>query len=300
MRLGFACLGLVVALSGAPFAVAAPAPTVVQLSDHLYAYVSANDHSSNSTFLVGRSSILVVDTGLNEAEGKNLLAEIRKVSPLPIQFIVNTHYHPDHQGGNGVVGPDAIVISSPFTRERTARLMEQFEKAPAAKNGDSERPAFRIASETLQQELTVYMDGDPVEIISAGPAHTMGDVYVYFPNQKTIAAGDLFMSNSCPAMDQGSAENWVRTLNAMAALPVDHFVPGHFEVGTRAGFLRFRDYMADLESQVGKLYRSGAAVDQVRKQIDISKYQEFRQFPQFRATFADNAESIYRQLQARQ
>src|SRR5215472_9211450 len=177
MRLGFACLGLVVALSGAPFAVAAPAPTVVQLSDHLYAYVSANDHSSNSTFLVGHSSILVVDTGLNEAEGKNLLAEIRSVSPLPVKFIVNTHYHPDHQGGNGVVGPDAIVISSPFTRQRTEQLMARAQGS--AGNSIGSAPAFKLATETVSDKLTIYIDDDPVEIIAPGPAHTMGDLYVF-------------------------------------------------------------------------------------------------------------------------
>jgi cyclase len=297
MRRALAVFAFLVELVFAPFALAAPA--VIKLADNLYAYVSDNDHSSNSTFLVGRSSILVVDTGLNEAEGRKLLAEIRKISPLPVRFIVNTHYHPDHQGGNGVVGPDAIVISSPFTRERTQRLISQSEQqahGAAAEN----RPVFRAASLTFLQRLTIYVDGDPVEIISPGPAHTMGDVYVYFPNQKTIATGDLFMSNSCPAMDQGSADNWVRALNAMAALPVEHFVPGHFEVATRSGFLRFRDYMADLESEVERLYRSGATVDQVREQINMAKYQGFRQFPQFRATFADNAEAIYRQLRAQQ
>ena len=273
-------------------------PRVEQLAPNLYAYVSDNDHSANSTFLVGQHGILVVDTGLNVEEGQKLLNEIRKISPLPVQFIVNTHYHPDHQGGNGIVGPDAIVISSPFTRERTLQLMSQAasSQANAGANANAPKPAFRAATETFTQKLTVYIDDNPVEITAPGPGHTMGDVYVFFPKQSTVSAGDLFMNSACPAMDQGSAENWVRTLDTIAALPADHFVPGHFDVGTREAFTRFRDYMADLTKQVADLVHSGATVEQVRARIDMAKYKDFRQFPQFHATFADNAESIYRQM----
>ena len=74
-------------------------------------------------------------------------------------------------------------------------------------------------------------------------------------------------------------------------------MPGHFEVGTRETIQRFRDYLADLTAQVEALYRSGATAAEVRERIDMKKYQGFRQFPQFHATFADNAEAIFHQLQ---
>jgi cyclase len=271
------------------------APRVEQLAPNLYAYVSDNDRSANSTFLVGQHGILVVDTGLNTVEGKKLLAEIRTLSPLPVQFVVNTHYHTDHLGGNGVVGPDAIVITSPFTRERTVQAMG---KPPASAGAAAQPlPVFRAATETLTRELTVYVDDNPVEIIAPGPGHTMGDVYVFFPKQRTVSAGDLFMNNSCPAMDQGSAQNWVHTLDTIMALPADHFVPGHFDVGTRATLTRFRDYLSDLTTQVEALVRSGATAAQVRERIDMKKHRDFRQYPQFRASFADNAETVFHQLQ---
>lgn len=271
-------------------------PRVEQLAPNLYGYVSDNDHSANATFLVGQHGVLVVDTGLNVEEGQKLLVEIRKISPLPVQFIVNTHYHPDHQGGNGIVGPDAIVISSPFTRERTLQVMAQPANAGNSGQQNAPKPAFRAATETVSQKLTLYIDDNPVEITAPGPGHTMGDVYVFFPKQRTVSCGDLFMNNASPAMDQGSAENWVRTLDAIAALPADHFVPGHFEIADRPTFARFRGYMADLTTQVADLVKSGATAEQVSARIDMSKYKDFRQFPQFRATFADNAEAIYRQM----
>src|SRR5438445_6689790 len=94
-------------------------PSVKSIGPGLYAYISDNDSSSNCTFLVGSKGILVVDTGLNAPEGGKLLEAIRKVSDLPVQYIVNTHYHPDHQGGNSTVGPAAVVISTDWTREHT-------------------------------------------------------------------------------------------------------------------------------------------------------------------------------------
>ena len=278
------------------------APRVEQLGPGLYAYVSDNDHSANSTFLIGRHAILVVDTGLNAVEGQKLLGEIRKLSPLPVQFIINTHYHPDHQGANAVVGPDAVVISSPFTRERTLQLMAQVSETQSKDNQaalTTPQPAFRVATQTLTRQLTIYIDDSPVEIIAPGPGHTMGDVYVFFPKQRSVAAGDLFMNRSSPAMDQGSVANWIRTLNAISELPADHFVPGHFEVASRDAFERFRSYLADLYAQVQRLHSSGATLEQVKQRIDMQKYADFRQYPQFQATFADNAESIYRSLEQR-
>jgi cyclase len=275
-------------------------PQVQSLGPNIYAYVSDNDRSANSTFLIGPSGILVVDTGLNEVEGAKLLREIRKISGLPITYIVNTHYHPDHLGGDELVGPNAWVISSPFTRERIAALNQQMAKSSADTSAATPGPGFRVADETLEKKLTLYVGDNPVEIVSPGFAHTMGDVYVYFPHQRVVALGDLYLTNCSPAMDQGSASNWIRSLEEVLSLPADHFVPGHFEVGSRQSVQRFRDYLADLYSQVRRLHDAGATEDQVRKQIQTNKYSDFRQYPQFEATFGDNAISIFRQMETKQ
>jgi glyoxylase-like metal-dependent hydrolase (beta-lactamase superfamily II) len=281
-------------LSAAASAVsAASGPVVEQVAPNLYAYISDNDHSANSTFLVGPASILVVDAGLNRTEGGKLLREIRKVSPLPVAYIVNTHYHPDHQGGDGVVGPDAAIISSPFTREKTVDLAARM--GAAGSNGDSGF-AFRPATMTLSQELTIYLGENPVEIHAAWPAHTMGDVYVYFPKQRTVASGDLYLTRSLPDMDDGSAAHWVEDLDQILSLPADHFVPGHFEVGTRQTIQHFRDYIADLNAQVQQMVKAGATEEQVRQKVQLPKYDDLRQFPQYKATYADNAAAVFHQL----
>jgi cyclase len=257
--------------------------SVQKLGPDLYAYISENDASSHSTFLVSDKGILVVDTGLNGEEGRKLLAEIRKFSPAPVRWIVNTHYHQDHRGGNDVVGPDATIITTAYTRKRV--------KATA--------PQQYSLNAVEDKELTLYVGTHPVHIYHPGPAHTLGDMVVFFPDQQTIATGDLFLTNSCPAMDEGDMENWIRALNAMLSLPLAHVVPGHFELATAKELRRFHDYLVALRGQVKPMYRDGLSFEQVKRRISLPAFKGFRQFAKYEATFVDNAASYYTQLQRR-
>lgn len=259
--------------------------SVHKIGNGLYAYISENDSSANSTFLVTTEGILVVDTGLNEREGQKLLAEIRKISSTPVRYIVNTHYHPDHRGGNSTVGPEATIISTAFTlKQEPGRALAY----PAA--------AGKI---TFTGWLILYLGGHEIEIYSPGPGHTLGDAVVYFPQDHAIATGDLFLNGSCPAMDQGDMENWIATLDSMLKLPLEVVVPGHFDLANKDQLRRFRDYLVDLGDQVLPLFRSGTTLEQVQKKLDMSRFKDFRQYPQYEATFADNAASYYQQLEAR-
>ncbi len=267
------------------------AASVHKVGDNLYAYISENDASSNATFLITSDGILVVDTGVNAEEGGKLLAEIRKVSELPVRWIVNTHYHLDHRGGNDVVGKDAFIVSSDFTRRQVVQSATSTSDTPATGYAQNETLA-------MSQSITLHLGGHEVQIYNAGPAHTMGDLVVYFPQEQVLATGDLFLTNSCPAMDEGDMDNWIAALNHMLSLSVDHVVPGHFALATTAELTRFRDYLRDLQQQVSQLYRAGKSLAAVKQQIRMDKYRDFKQYPQYEATFADNAASYYRQLQA--
>ena len=259
------------------------AASVQKIGPDLYAYISENDASANSTFLVGDQGILVVDTGLNAQEGRKLLDEIRKVSQAPVRWIVNTHYHPDHRGGNTVVGPDAIIISTGFTRSKAA--------SSAQKNS---------VNETVGPKgLVLYLGGHAVQIYHPGPAHTMGDLIVYFPDERAIATGDLFLTNSCPAMDDGDLENWIAALDHMLTMPVEHVVPGHFELATKSELQRFRNYLAELRDQVARMYRQGESLERIQASLALNAYKNFRQYPNYEATFKDNAAAYYKQLQKR-
>ena len=122
---------------------------------------------------------------------------------------------------------------------------------------------------------------------------------VYFPEQQAMATGDLFLNGSCPAMDDGDMENWVAALDHILELPVEHVVPGHFTLATKTELRHFRDYLADLREQVSRMSSRGMTLEQVKKGLNLDPYKDLRQFPQYEATFADNATVYYQQLQAR-
>ncbi len=278
-------LRVLCALCGLAFALcyASAAASTQKIAPDLYAYISENDASANSTFLVSDQGILVVDTGLNAQEGQKILAAIRKVSSAPVRWIVNTHYHPDHRGGNSVVGPEAVIISTAFTRKRAGATA----------------PGYALNETLGPNGLTLFVGGHEVRIYHPGPAHTLGDAVVYFPDQHAIATGDLFLTNSCPAMDEGDMENWIHALDYMLELPVEHVVPGHFELATKAELQRFRNYLADLRDQVQHMRAEGKTLAQVQKALELSAYKNFRQFPNYEATFKDNAAAYYEQLEKR-
>jgi cyclase len=273
--------------------VAMASASVHKIGQDLYAYISDNDSSANSTFLVSDQGILVVDTGLNTQEGRKLLDEIRKISSAPVRWIVNTHYHLDHRGGNSVVGPDAVVISTSATRLAAIGM----EEAQAQQKG-RKLPPDSGPNETFSGENgpILYVGGHEVRIYHPGPAHTRGDAVVYFPEQLAIATGDLFLTNSCPAMDDGDMENWIKALDQILALPVEHIVPGHFELATTTELQRFRNYLADLRDQVRSMFEKRESLYAVKKSLRLEKYKNFRQYPKYEATFADNAEAYYKQL----
>jgi glyoxylase-like metal-dependent hydrolase (beta-lactamase superfamily II) len=262
------------------FPVLSPAASVHKIGPDLYAYISDNDASANSTFLVSDQGILVVDTGLNAQEGRKLLNEVHKVSQAPVRWIVNTHYHPDHRGGNSVVGPDAVIISTAFTRSHIP---------------DSARENS-VTEAVGPQGLVLHVGGHEVRIYHPGPAHTQGDLIVYFPDENTIATGDLFLSNSCPAMDDGDMENWIMALDHMLALPLEHVIPGHFELATKSELQQFRNYLADLRDQVTRMYSQGMPLERIQASLALDAYKNFRQYPKYEATFKDNAAAYYQQL----
>jgi hypothetical protein len=99
-------------------------------------------------------------------------------------------------------------------------------------------------------------------------------------------------------MDDGSVESWIHALDHVLELPLDNVVPGHFELATKSELRRFRDYLNDLYQQVQALKKTNKTLEQVRQDIHMEKYSDFRQYANYGATFADNAGVIYQQMQA--
>ena len=115
-------------------------------------------------------------------------------------------------------------------------------------------------------------------------------------NRKRFPWEIYFLSRSSPAMDYGSVETWIHALDHVLEFPLENVVPGHFELATKSELKRFRDYLNDLYEQVRALKQKNETIEQVRHDIHMEKYSDFRQYAKYEATFGDNAAVIYQQI----
>lgn len=201
----------------------------------------------------------------------DILAAVASVADTPVAYVLNTHQHDDHAGGNARMLEIADVIAH---REVLANLSDikqpYYEDTPGTPIG--------LPNITFSDELTVHLGGKEVRIRHFGRGHTDGDAVVYFPELKAIHTGDLFLGsrgNGAPSgrppgvniyvdyAQGGSFLEWTDTLDGVLALDFDTVIPGHGPVATRADLVRFRNDLETMRDRIAALIRDGASKEQV-------------------------------------
>jgi cyclase len=213
----------------------------------------------------GNVAVLVTDEGIVLIDDKfdqdhdAILAQINTVSQQPVKYVINTHYHQDHSGGNGKFISSAEIIS---TKNARINILEH-------KQSNANPPAVVPARVVFTDETSVFLGGKEVRAKYFGRGHTNGDAVIYFPDTKTVHTGDL-MAGTSPLIDYnggGSLAQWADTLDkVMAAYDIDTVIPGHGPVTDKAGLKKYRDNVDKLKKEVSGLIRSGKSQD------DVSKY----------------------------
>lgn len=234
--------------------------TLKPLGHNIYAAIddAKGDAGANAGFVIGDDSVLVVDTFENPDAAKLLLAEIRKLTQLPIKFVVNTHYHLDHVAGNSIFTKEGAVVLA----HRNVRTWIHTENLKFF--GKDIKPEQRALVEGLASPAIVY-DSD-VEVflgsrrirIRTFPGHTGGDSVVTIPDAQVAFCGDLFWRNTLPNLIDASTDLWINTLPKIAGeFPQGTFVPGHGDLGNSADLGAFRGYLTDLRAMVAGPVKEG-------------------------------------------
>jgi cyclase len=224
---------------------------LIKVQDDLYvihgAYVPGN-----VTALITNEGVILVDDDF-EADHDNLMAKLREVTNQPVKYVINTHHHGDHSGGNAKLqAQGALAVASIAARARMVA---------------ANQPG--LVNITVEPRGALHLGGKVAEIYWLGRGHTDGDVVVLFPAHRTLAAGDLFTAGEgLPQLVDhaggGSAKEWTATIDKVLELPFDTVVPGHGNVSNREALREYRgetQRLTDMVSQMVRQNRSRADIE---------------------------------------
>jgi glyoxylase-like metal-dependent hydrolase (beta-lactamase superfamily II) len=245
----------------------APLPfTLKQVGPGVYAAIDGPEHKAgaNAGFVIGDDGVLVVDSFFNPDAARALVAEIRRITPKPIRYLVNTHYHLDHTAGDQVLRDAGAIIIA----HRNVRGWLRTENVHLF--GDRITPALRaeiaalpLPDVTTDADLTVWLGGRKV-VVETVLGHTGGDLSVAVPDAKVLFTGDLLWRKIAPNLIDGSVKEWTATDARFAAMPnAAHtlFVPGHGDVADVKDVREFRGYLLDLRKLVAEGRKLGLKGD---------------------------------------
>jgi cyclase len=282
---------------------------VTQVAEGIYAIRHADapdtNPQGNTTVIIGEHSVLVVDSAYLPSSAAEDIAQIRRWTDKPVRYVLNTHWHPDHQRGNSVY-VDAFPGVAVVAHRETARLMASYDAAnrdrypkrlqtmretlqqkPDAElqktvEGRSrvlaelERSRLQLPTLTFDSDLTLDLGNRIVDIRHTGIGDTRGDAWAYLPKEQILVTGDL-LAAPVPYFFAGYPEGVARTLRRLQELDVKAIVPGHGDVMRDQSYLRavlemVETIVAQVNAAIVRIGSLSARLEDVRPQIDVAEY----------------------------
>jgi cyclase len=256
-------VSLFVAASARAQAPVEDSKTVVKTNKITDSFYTVDGRGGTIGVLVGPQGTFMVDTQFAPLTDR-IVAAIKQISPNPIKFVVNTHVHPDHTGGNVNMGKLGATI---FARDELRYRLMNPNPGPNGQPG-TPMPDAGLPVVTYESKVTFHMDGETIDLIPIPKAHTDGDTIVYFHNADVIMTGDFYRSIGYPNIDRangGSLEGMLAGLAEVVALagPNTKIIPGHGATVDRTAVAAHRDMILGVRNQVAMLMKQGKSSDDV-------------------------------------
>jgi len=261
---------------------------------------------SNAAIIEGDRDVLVVDSHVSPGGAWALREELKAVTPKPIRWVVNSHYHFDHSHGNQIYGPEVEIIGHDFTRAQmvagksqdspareffvggVANTVKNLEGRLAAATHDKSRAQLedQLAIQrnhlegtnavqptpptmTLNNTLTLHRGGREIRILFLGRGHTAGDVVVYLPKERIVATGDLLI-NGPSYMGDAFFTDWIETMERLKQLEFATILPGHGRAMTgKASLDHWQAYLRDFWTQAQRFHKAGTPWEEAAKLVDL-------------------------------
>lgn len=270
---------------------------------HVAVAAPAYKVNSNAAIIETDDGLIVVDSHSKPSAARVVVEKLRDLTPKPVRYVINTHFHWDHWHGNEVYPaayPGVEVITSDITREAMLRkglkrIQDHVRSVPAeiarlradlAAATDPDRRA-ELASNLRQAEaylaevsglkpalptmtfentMRIFRRDREIHLLHLGRAHTEGDIFVYLPKEKVVVTGDCVIDWT-PFMGDGYPEDWARTLGRLEQLDFTHMLMGHGEPAGKDWLRVFRGYIEDLVEAARREAAAGASLDEVKQRV---------------------------------
>lgn len=234
----------------------------VPVREGLYMLVG---RGGNIGLSVGDDGTFLIDDQYAPLTAK-IEAAIRKVTPDPVRFLVNTHWHGDHTGGNENFGKKgSIVVAHENVRRRMSveqvREILRTDPIPAS-------PKDALPRITFTEEVTFHWNGDDIRAFHVAPAHTDGDVMIHFANRDVLHTGDVIVNGRYPFIDVdagGNLNGIIAAAEKVLAMvkPTTKIIPGHGALATPDDVRAYRDMLVVVRERIKKLVDEGKSADEV-------------------------------------
>jgi cyclase len=278
---------------------------------------------SNNVVVVNDADVLLVDVGTSPAATRAFVEDIKKLTDKPVKYVVNTHWHYDHTGGNQIFGPDVQVIGTdylyqmlatvdvlhrePFVTSQVTTLsgrVDNLTKQIAAEGNAAQKAALQTDLATAQRlqrnnseikvtppnihystRMVLNRGGREIDLLFLGRGHTGGDTVVYLPKERIVCTGDL-MESRLAYMGDAFFSEWITTLEELKKLDFAVDLPGHGTPFTNKSLVTaYQAYLGDLINQVTKLKSEGVSAEAAAGRVDLTKHA--KDFPQITGPGAD-------------
>jgi cyclase len=213
----------------------------------------------------GPDGVLLVD-GQSAAATEKIRAAVAALGDRPLRFLLNTHWHGDHTGGNeNWANAGAVIVA----HDNVYRRMSAGQDMPAFGRKVPPAPAKALPVVTFNDSLTFHLNGEEIRVFHVGPAHTDGDAIVWFTKANVVHTGDLFFNRTYPFIDVasgGSIDSMIAVCSRILPLlgSDTKVIPGHGPLSDREGLRAYRDMLATVRDRMKRLVKDGKTLEQVQ------------------------------------
>lgn len=269
-------------------------PNFRKIKDGIYVQ-SAREVNSNGGIILTQEGVVLIDTGHNPTDSREVLAAVRKLTALPIRFVINTEVHPDHMTGNFLFSPPAVVINHAGASDamRKADNPNRFNNPTLAPEMREAAQGYRLVTPQIEyyEKTTLRLGERTFELLHLKNAHSEADTAVWLPNERVLFAASVAIPNSINNVRPFvTIPDILAATKMMKSLNPEVVIPGHGSFGTTKIFDDSERYYGLLVERVGAMVRDGKSLDQIKQELRMPEYADWS----YQERMPSNIEAAYR------